>query len=150
MTPWMYHRLTQRDMGVDLLRPFSFQGSASAAGIVTVTAQIPDERMLLLTSASGYIESGVATSFHGVKLLVGSKNNINDVLAQYSFEGDGGLWVHSGGVGVRRQFSAQANPLMYVPGGSFLYFQATGTGVPAIFLAGYLNGLLVPHGTFSD
>lgn len=140
MIPWMYHRLTPRDQAGDLLRVMNFTQTVNNLNVITY--QVPNERILLLNHLHIYqedIAGSAANVISGITL---------DTTTVFSFTLLRDIQVT--GAGVYREYHKIGSPALIVPPLHVLTFVNNNPSGVGCILTVSMNGLLVPHGTFSE
>lgn len=137
MIPWIYHRLTPRDQGTDLLRIMQevFYGSGAASLVWNYT--VPPERVLLLTAFNAF-QFDVSLTGCQVGLQITKEGS---ALQEH-------IWTSDASRGTSATYHREGSPFLIVPPLHQMQFVFTGSsGVQTVTAT--MNGILIPHGTFS-
>lgn len=148
MIPWIYHRLTKRDQATDLLRIVSRRQAASGLLATLVsTYQVPAERSFLLSRWHVFGAGGGAQTFNSCILT------LTEATGSYSY-GEYNLPVQRNSdtfSAVTGSVWLEGAPALIVPPETIMtvtaFFNAAALA-NAITVS--LNGILIPHGTFSE
>lgn len=146
MIPWIYHRLTPRDQGSDLLRVVSFRLSASGLlATLTIPYTVPPERLFLVTSINMFGVGGAAQNTDRFALQVTSP--LGDSSGEWIRPPmrDNVLFSQNAG-----SFEMTGSPCLMVAPRSimnFVCFFSAAAAANALTVG--VNGILIPHGTFS-
>lgn len=142
MIPWIYHRLTARDQGVDLLRVENqrFTSDGSAATYVW-NYTVPQERILLMTNFEYWGQDPIGIPLPVLSLEI-TQESAADPIWSATFYRDVGSGTQ---VNVRRT----GQPYLICNPGARLQFVSFGGAAGTFVGILSMNGLLVPHGTFS-
>lgn len=148
MIPWIYHRLTPRDQGSDLLRNVSFRQTASGL-LATLNTfwDVPPERVLLLTSVNIWGVAGAAQNTDRFALTLTNAAG-TDSYGEYIRlpERDAVLFSQNAG-----WFQMTGNPALIVsPNTRINFYSFFSAAAAANSMTVGLNGILIPHGTFSE
>lgn len=147
MIPWIYHRLTARDMGVDLLRIFHTRiASSGAFATLTATFAVPAERTLLVNQWHVFGAGGGGQTFDRNTFTLRDPTG-TDIVAEMNRVPTGQSSVVAN---VLAWDALEGSPALIVPPNTNMTvtaFFSAGAAANAITVS--ISGLLVPHGTFS-
>lgn len=148
MIPWIYHRLSPRDQGSDLLRIVNTRLSASGLlPTLSVSYDVPSERTLLISLLNGYAAAGAGQSNDRFTLAITNQagTDTQSEIIRMPLRDD---VIFAGTYG---WFQIDGAPGLMVPPSSRITLYAFfNGGANANALTVGLNGLLIPHGTFSE
>lgn len=143
----MYHRLTPRDQATDLLRVVSRRiVLSSTAGALIRSYVVPSERTLLVSSINIWASAGAAQTVDrfSLQLLTPSFEEIGE-WTRLPLR-DNVVFAQPTG-----WFEMTGSPALIVPPNTTINFVAIfNAGVNLNSMTVALNGIEIPHGTFSE
>lgn len=145
MIPWNYHRLTPRDQAGDLLRVVNFQFEETGPDTV-IQYEVPSEKLLLITAANWYFNALAAAG--SPTILFAITQDTTTVLNMPMLK-DATQSVTVPFVGNINSIHRNGSPWLMVPPLHVINSIMIGGSVASAHIFSF-NGILIPHGTFSE